>query len=319
LASATRTILWAQLKNPLQRHLEIVCGATAQSEAANAQRLWQPFFAEAATPFLPLRWSLALLLLWGLWLGPTACAGSPTAKPAPEWCGEFGADLAWLADFYTPPQVRGESNHYIDLWSGHTLRSMAGSSGLTNNRTLFVNSHGMAVNKGFGKRYALYPHNSLLAPNQTAPLFSARDLAQLLGPAAAGDIHNIVLAACNSEGALSATEFRKYFVNATNITHCPTGQLGYQPMFLQAFLSPSAHIEPLYEVVLKNSDGAVAYEIKNTPSARATKLSPYVAELFRPDAAKPFRTTVAGRELLVPASPHSTRHGAVLAVAGTQP
>jgi hypothetical protein len=223
-----------------------------------------------------------------------------------------------LADFYTPPQVRGESNHYIDLWSGNTLHSMALSSGLTNNRTLFVNSHGVAFNKGFGKRHALYPHHSLLAANQTAPLLSARDLAQLLGPSAAADIHNIVLAACNAEGALSAIEFRKYFVNATNITHCPAGQMGYQPMFLQAFLSSSAHIQPLYEVAHKSSAGAVAYEIENTPSAHATKLSPYVAELFLPDDAKPFRTAVAGRELLVPALPHPMRAGAVLAVAGTQ-
>jgi hypothetical protein len=220
-----------------------------------------------------------------------------------------------LADFYTPPQVQGESNHYIDLWAGNTLRSLTVSSGLTNNRTLFVNSHGTAINKGFGKRHVLYPHQSLLAPTQTAPLFSARDLAQLLGPTAAGEIHNIVLAACNAEGALSATEFRKYFVNATNVTHCPAGQLGYQAMFLQAFLSPSTHIEPLYEVVRKNSLGAVAYEIENAPSPQATKLSPYVAELFLPDASKPFRTAVAGREILVPTSPRSARPSPVIACA----
>jgi hypothetical protein len=255
-----------------------------------------------------------LLILWGLGLVTTAEAGS-AAQATPAWAGEYGADLGWLADYYTPPQTQGESNHYIDLWSGNTLRSVAISGGLTNNRTLFINSHGMAVSRGFGKHHALYPHDSLVAPKQTAPLLTARDLAQLLGPKAASEIHNIVLAACNADGAFSATEFRKYFVNATNITHCPAGQLGYQPMFLQAFLNSSAHIEPLYEVARKNSAGVVEYEIENTPSKRATKLSPYVAELFLPDATKPFRTTIAGRELLTPALLHSTRPTPVIACA----
>src|SRR5262249_48276427 len=135
LPIATRSILCAQLKSHLPRHLKKVC---CQSEPAKGQPLERPFFAGATTPFLPLGWVVVLLMLCTLLLGPAAQAGSEAAKASPAWCGEYGSDLGWLADFYTPPQVRGESNHYIDLWEGNTLRTMALSSGLTNNRTLFV-------------------------------------------------------------------------------------------------------------------------------------------------------------------------------------
>ena len=75
----------------------------------------------------------------------------------------------------------------------------------------------------------------------------ARDLAAAVGSGNVSNIHNLVLAACNAEGALNTRELRKFFPNATNIVHCVAGELGYQPMFLQAILNYSWTINPVYE------------------------------------------------------------------------
>lgn len=214
--------------------------------------------------------------------------------------GQYGSDLSCLAKFYTPPQDPGESNHYIDMWTGQKTRNLALASGLTNNHALIINSHGKGLFHGLGNHHAYYPHHDLLKPNQNVPYFSAQDLARVLGPDNAGQIHNIVIAGCDRDKSFSPKELRKYFVNATNITHTMAGELGYQTMFLQTLLTDSANIEPLYESARKNSQGEVEYHLEKSPARNAVKLSPYVADLFRPGETKPFRTQVAGRELLEP-------------------
>jgi hypothetical protein len=71
-------------------------------------------------------------------------------------------------------------------------------------------------------------------------------------------------------------------------------------MFLQALVNHSKAIKPLYETCRKNSLGLTEYQLGTAPARQATRLSPYVAELFRPGEKKPFKTQVAGRELLDP-------------------
>ena len=122
----------------------------------------------------------------------------------------------------------------------------------------------------------------------------------MVGPGAVTNIHNLVLAACNAEGVLSTKELRKYFPNATNIVHCVAGELGYQPMFLQAIMSCSWTIKPVYEWRERNEKGQVQYVTGHTPVHGAKRLAPYTAELFRPGAEEPFRVQRAGRELLDP-------------------
>jgi len=230
-----------------------------------------------------------------------ACIVKPSAN---EWAqGEFEADLNYLRKFYTPPQAIGESNHYIDMWDGRKIRQKIIAAGLTNNRALFVNSHGKRIATGMGPRYALYPHESLVPAGQDIPYFSPADLARIVGKAHAAGIHNILIAGCNAEGSLSPAEFREYFVNATNVTYMPGGELGYQPMFLQAALSHSSNIRSLFETSRTNQLGEVEYHLGKNPAPKATRLSPYVAALFRPGATKPFRTQTAGREILQPPKP----------------
>jgi hypothetical protein len=216
--------------------------------------------------------------------------------------GEFGSDLGYLAKFYTPPQEPGESNHYIDLWAGRNIRTLAIAAGLTNNHALFVNSHGKSVLTGRGIRFAFYPHERLLGPDEKAPHFSSGDLARILGSANAGTIHNILIAGCDSDGAFRSDELRRHFVHATNITHVASGALGYQEMFLQAFVAHSANIKPVYETTSTDAAGHWVYHLGNCPLPHAKKLSPYVSDLFRPGEKEPFRRQVAGREILVP--PH---------------
>ena len=211
--------------------------------------------------------------------------------------GEFGADLEFLQQHYNPPRAPGESNHFIDLWEGQTLRSLASACNLTNNHALFVNSHGGRIRTARGWQYAWYPHRTLLSTEKTSN-FSAADLAHIVGPSSAPQIHNIILSGCNAEGAFKCNDLRKYFVNATNIVHMPAGQLGYQSMFLQVLTNPSAVIQPLYETRTRDSQGKATYYLGRTFSLKATRLSPYVAELFNPGQNRPFRTQIAGRELL---------------------
>ena len=193
-----------------------------------------------------------------------------------------------------------ESSHYVDLWESQNLTALAVAGGLRDTRTLFINAHGKQTKIAKSRRYVLYPHDALVKDKRT-PLFFLEDLAQLLGSTNAARIHNIVLSACNVEGALDLETLRTAFVNVTNIIHAAPGDEGFQPMLFQTLLSESARIETLYEVRVK-SGSDVEYEIRNRPSPGAKKLPPYIASLFEPGNARPFRTQIAGRELLVSAA-----------------
>lgn len=219
------------------------------------------------------------------------------AASAETTAGEFGADIGFLKSQCSGPQTACESNFYIDMWQGRTLRGILSLNGLTNNRTLFVNSHGREISGG---RFAFYPHQSLVASAADLPCYSPRDLAVVIGTANSPLIHNIVLAACNAEGALSARELRKHFPNATNIVHSPPGELGYQAMFVQAMVNGSWNIEPLYESREQNEKGQFEYVTGPAPAANAKRFAPYIAELFKPGHEEPFRVQRAGRELLDP-------------------
>jgi hypothetical protein len=216
--------------------------------------------------------------------------------------GVFGSPLELLVKHYTPPKNPEESNHFIDLWADQDLRAFALASHLTNNHALFINSHGKSLTTRQGAQYAFYPHASLVARHRKAPAFGVADVALVLG-SAAEQIHNVILSGCNTEGAFSAQEVRRYFVNATNITHMPGGEMGYQTMFRQALTCNSWTINPVYEQRAKTASGQVEYVLESNPSPQATKMSPYIAELFAPGEVVPFRTQLAGRELLVSVEP----------------
>jgi hypothetical protein len=190
------------------------------------------------------------------------------------------------------------TDHFLDLWESQNLRSIILSSGLRDTHTLFINCHGKAMKTTCGKRYVLYPHDDLVSESAT-PVFYLQDLAQLLGKTNAAEIHNVVLSACNVEGALDLNALRTCFVNATNIVHSRAGHEGYQPMLFQMLLNKSSHVETLYERPVKNKSGDVEYEISNRSHRGAKKLPPYIAALFKPGAARPYRTQIAGRELLL--------------------
>src|SRR5258706_3291645 len=209
--------------------------------------------------------------------------------------GEFGADLRFLSSFWKPAQTPGESNYFVDMWEAQNLRAILASNGLTNNHTLFVNCHGKRISNG---RFAFYPHQSLVKAGSLIPYYSVGDLATLVGCDRLPDIHNLVLAACNAEGALSTRELRQFFPHATNIVHCMEGELGYQPMFLQAIINYSWTVKPVYEWSERNEKGELQYVTGHNPVHGAKRLAPYTAELFCPGVDKPFRVQRAGREIL---------------------
>src|SRR6266436_6484414 len=135
----------------------------------------------------------------------------------PVW-GEYGGNLNLLRGFYTPPQVSGESNYFIDMQGDEPLRNFALAHGLTNNRALFVLCHGRAIDTRSGPRYGFVAGKN--EPNENgAAAFSIQDIAGLLGPVNASQIHNLVLASCNRENMLCPAEIRAYFPNVTNLIH----------------------------------------------------------------------------------------------------
>ena len=211
--------------------------------------------------------------------------------------GELGGDLAFLREYCTKPESAQETNYYIDLWEGQHLQSIASLNGLTNNHALFINSHGKRSDSG---QYVLYPHQSLLSKSAAPPSYSPADLARVLGDSAVSNIHNIVLSACNAEGALSTKEILKAFPNATNVIHSAAGELGYQAMFLQALVNHSSKVKPVYEWAERNERGELEYLTGPAPYRNSKRFAPYVAELFTPGSTKPFAVQRAGRELLEP-------------------
>lgn len=249
--------------------------------------------------FMPQWLLIAMTALASVNSGQLAAEPAAVPKMQPP-LGMLGSDLDFLASFYTPPQTPAESNHYIDLWAGKQLRAITALNRLTNNRALFINSHGQGFRGKAGTRFAYFPHQSLLRDGQKVPYYSAQDLAQIVGPASADKIHNILIASCDSEGCFSSAELRKYFVNATNITHVTSGKPGFQPMFFQAMVSPASEIQPLFEIPTRTADGSIEYQIETHSAPKARRLFPYVADLYRAGEAKPFKVQVAGRELLTP-------------------
>jgi hypothetical protein len=195
--------------------------------------------------------------------------------------------------------VAGESNHAFDLWSPGALPALLRVHGLTNNRALFIDSHGRAGFLTGGQGYGLYPRDTLLQPGEATPNFSAGDFAAVLGKARAAAVHNIVIAGCNEEGWFRSAEWRRHFVNATNITYMTPGKLSFKPMFYQAMITPSADIEPLYGKVSRSPE-RVQCDIHKTPDPGTEPLGAYIADLYLPGARSPFRTQRAGRELLEP-------------------
>lgn len=198
-----------------------------------------------------------------------------------------------LNDHLVGPAIKGESNFYLDLWQPPKMRVIAPGSGLTNNHALFINSHGKGIKTKDGIRFVFYPHHEIGKGD-----FSIADIAAAIGANNVPKIHNLVIAACNTDSAFDVSEVRKHFPNATNIIHSAPGQAGYQEMLFQMLLADSSQIETLYQSRGDDDD----FEITNHPVRSSKKLAPYVASLFLPGKPKPYRTQKAGRELLTKVS-----------------
>jgi hypothetical protein len=222
-----------------------------------------------------------------------------SARPEGKSRGEYGGDLNFLRRFQVAPQSPAESNHYIDLWSPGALPALARANGLTNNRALFIDSHGRGGFRWHGLGYGLYPNATLVPLNERPPCFSVRDVASVLGKETAATIHNIVIAGCNEEGQFRSSEWRRHFVNATNITYMTPGKLSFKPMFYQAIVTRSSEIKPFYGTMRQGAEG-IDWDIEPTPSPHSEALGVYVADLYLPGARKPYLTRQAGRELLEP-------------------
>jgi hypothetical protein len=214
--------------------------------------------------------------------------------------GEYGGDLDFLRRHWMAGDAPGESNHYIDLWSPGSLPLFVRLNGLTNNHALFVDSHSKAGCSARGTGFGFYPRVALLEPGAKTPHYSAGDLATVMGPDLAATIHNIVLAGCNEEGRFRSAEFRRHFVNATNITYMEPGKLAFKPMFYQAILLPSAEVKPLYGNPRRVSPERIECDIVDEPRRGTRPLGTYIADLYLPGGRKPYQTRKAGRELLDP-------------------
>jgi hypothetical protein len=213
----------------------------------------------------------------------------------PEW-GEYGQNLNLLRAFYTPPQRPEESNYFIDMEQGESLRNFAFAHGLRNNHALFVFLHGRAIETPSGLRYAFYPEQG--KRDERVNGFSIRDIAHILGPANASQIHNLVLASCNRENMLCPAELKAYFPNVTNITHAAPNTAAQASTFRHAMIYHSRDIQFLYQ--MPDSFTLGVFDENKSNKADSKKAVPYVAELYLPGARKPFSTQTAGRELLDP-------------------
>lgn len=246
--------------------------------------------------------ALAGIGMVGAWL--SGCVGTgegmgAEASALPRW-GEYGGNLHLLSSFYRAPQAPGESNHFVDMLGDGSLRGFAVEQGLTNNHTLFLLSHGGAIETPSGSRYALWPGRSKRCHPRSAS-FSVSDVARFLGPAAASQVHNVMIAGCNRENLLCLGEFREFFPNATNITHAAAGCDPQESAFRRAMSYSSRDLDFLCQMPDTFSVGV--FERKKTGKEALRRGAPYVAELYLPGAKKPFVTQTAGRELLQPGRP----------------
>lgn len=210
--------------------------------------------------------------------------------------GEFGADLSLLSQRLREPANSRESNYFLDIWGDGELQNYARAHGLTNNHAFFVISHGGGIQTAQGLRYAYYP-DSAQEPAKKKNYFSARDLAQVLGPRKVATIHNLVIAGCNWDNSFSSAELRQFFPNATNIVHSLPGRNAHETLLRHALIYPSKDIRTLY---LQPDFFQVG---QFGEKWREKKAQPYIAELFLPGQLFPYRIQTAGRELLE----HGTR------------
>lgn len=218
----------------------------------------------------------------------------------PEPSGELGGKLALLEMALHRPSRPGENNYYVDLISPGLLPRVARRLGLTNNHALMVDAHGRSVASKSGRRYGLFPAASWgTGEPVSASGYSARDLAEVLGPEGARGIHNLVIASCNEDGELRLETFRRWFPQATNIIHIPAGQAAFRPMLLQTLSRHSLDLQPLY-AQLRPGEGKGLHEILTRAAPGAIPLGFFEAELYRPGCQQPFRKVRAGRELLQP-------------------
>jgi hypothetical protein len=238
---------------------------------------------------------LVLPALAGLFLAGCATPSSPgffsQTFTTTSQTGEYGADLNLLRETMRGPSNLKESNYFVDLWDNGELRDYARDHGLTNNHALFVISHGGGIQTVQGPRYAYFPELRTSASKSKA-LFSARDLAQVLGPERVAGIHNLVIAGCNFDNTFSSAELRLLFPNATNIVHSLPGKNAHETLFRHALIYPSRDVRTLYSQPDDFQPGMF------DEGWRAKKAQPYIAELFLPGALMPYKIQTAGRELL---------------------
>jgi hypothetical protein len=232
-------------------------------------------------------------------------SSNPIKGPAELGRGQYGGNLGVLRSFCEQPRD-GESNYFLDLWEPGNLASFARLQGLTNNHALLIDSHGTERMSWGGRQFAFRPGDGAMTRGAPPTFYSIRDVARILGSSAA-EIHNIVVAGCNEAGALDPSAFRRYFVNATNITYMAAGQRSYKPQFYLLLTQHSEDLESLYERVISSEGQRVRSEIGRTPVEGSRPLGWYVADLFRPGEGKPFRRQRAGRELLDPETPRSPK------------
>ncbi|MDB6032216.1 MAG: hypothetical protein JWM16_2554 [Verrucomicrobiales bacterium] len=234
--------------------------------------------------------SLASVFLAGCATQSSPGFFSQTFSTAPR-TGEYGADLNLLRECMRGPSNLKESNYFVDLWDNGELRDYARDHGLTNNHALFVISHGGGIHTLLGPRYAYFPELKG-AVSKSKALFSARDLAQVLGPNGVAGIHNLVIAGCNFENTFSSAELRLLFPNATNVVHSLPGKNAHETLFRHALIYPSRDVRTLYSQPDNFQAGTF------DERWRAKKAQPYIAELFLPGALLPYKIQTAGRELL---------------------
>lgn len=219
---------------------------------------------------------------------------------APKQQGQLDGDLELLERRLSRQNNSPRSNVYFDLISLGRLSTLSSSLGLTNNRTLFVDTHGTALPRFRGGTYVMYAGSAGTGWDKRGGLFTVKDLAAVLGTGRSADIHNIFISGCNVEGRLQPQEFRRHFPNATNIMHQPAGQLSFSPMLLQTLALHSQDIHPLYSRAARDFSPTLRYELFMQPERDTRRLSGYVADLYRPGSKKPYLQVAAGRERFDP-------------------
>lgn len=288
---------------------EFICSTLSGCRAGGSPdgwfpRVWLRCSNQSSMDFRVRQIRLALVCVTAL-VGGVFCApfeaGAAPVRPV-SGRGELGGDMIRLNSYYTAP-APGESNHYFEMWKpGIGIRDIARLHGLTNNRALFIHSHGEAVSLSGRRHYGFRPHQGQMPAGVPAPAYSVQDLFSLVGSARAASIHNIYVSGCNTEGRFSTSELRSHFPSATNITHIAAGNEGFEPMFIQAVTLPSADVTPLFETERTKGTGETAYSLGTTAAPGARKLPPYVAEIFLPGSKRPFKIRIAGREFLDPST-----------------